>query len=100
MSQHRAAGLCYNCDEKFVYGHKCKNLFIMEIVAEELAEGDTETPPATMADDLALSLHAFTGIRPSKFNTMKVWVFIGPHRLTTLLDSGFSHNLINEGIAR
>ena len=100
MSHHRAAGLCYNCDEKFVYGHKCKNLFIMEIVAEELAEGDTETPPATVADDLALSLHAFTGIRPSKFSTMKVWVFIGPHRLTTLLDSGFSHNLIDEGIAR
>jgi hypothetical protein len=29
MAQRRADGLCYNCDEKFVLGHRCKKLFVI-----------------------------------------------------------------------
>jgi hypothetical protein len=32
MTQRRADGLCYNCDEKFVAGHQCKKLFVIEVV--------------------------------------------------------------------
>ena len=32
MAQRRADGLCYNCDEKFVLGHRCKKLFVIEVI--------------------------------------------------------------------
>jgi hypothetical protein len=31
MAQRCVNGLCYNCDEKIVFGHWCNNLFITEI---------------------------------------------------------------------
>jgi hypothetical protein len=31
MTQRRANGLCYNCDERYVQGHRCKKLFFLEV---------------------------------------------------------------------
>ena len=33
LQRLREQGLCYNCDEKYTFGHKCKKLFLIE--AEE-----------------------------------------------------------------
>jgi hypothetical protein len=30
MQDRRAKGLCFNCDEKFFLGHRCKKLFVIE----------------------------------------------------------------------
>jgi hypothetical protein len=38
MAQRRAEGLCYNCDEKFVLGHRCKKLFILEVVGSQVED--------------------------------------------------------------
>ena len=40
MDERRKRGLCYNCDEKWAVGHKCKNtkLFLLEGI--ELACGE------------------------------------------------------------
>ncbi|WVZ51300.1 hypothetical protein U9M48_002455 [Paspalum notatum var. saurae] len=35
MQQRRQAGLCYNCDEKFVPGHRCKRIFVLEVVPDD-----------------------------------------------------------------
>lgn len=36
MTDRRAKGLCYNCDEKFVLGHKCKvKPFVLAMTEEE-----------------------------------------------------------------
>lgn len=38
MNDRRATGLCYFCDEKYVFGHKCKNvkqLYLLEIEEQE-----------------------------------------------------------------
>jgi hypothetical protein len=31
MLERRRQGLCYNCDEPYVRGHKCQRLFYLEI---------------------------------------------------------------------
>ncbi|CAO2204471.1 unnamed protein product [Urochloa humidicola] len=31
VTQRRADGLCYNCDEKYTVGHRCKKLFVIEV---------------------------------------------------------------------
>lgn len=44
MTARREKGLCYNCDEPFVFGHRCKNRvnYLMMTEEEELqfSQGD------------------------------------------------------------
>ncbi len=35
LKERRDRGLCFNCDEKFSPGHRCKKLFLIEGVYEE-----------------------------------------------------------------
>ncbi|WVZ89345.1 hypothetical protein U9M48_035766 [Paspalum notatum var. saurae] len=98
MAQRRAVGLCYNCDEKFVYGHKCKKLFILEVAPDDDEEPEHEEQEEQQ-QDLTISLHALTSIRSTTYQTMQIWVFIGGARLTALLDSGSTHNFINDEVA-
>ncbi|WVZ49384.1 hypothetical protein U9M48_000751 [Paspalum notatum var. saurae] len=99
MAQRRAAGLCYNCDEKFVYGHKCKRLFILEVVPDEDKPREAAAPDNSSTDEPVISLHALTGIRSSTYHTMRMWVHIGTVCLTALLDSGFTHNFMDSTVA-
>ena len=43
MEERKKKGLCYNCDEKWALGHKCKNamLFLLDYV--ELAQENTNS---------------------------------------------------------
>lgn len=43
MAQRRSEGLCYNCDEKYVAGHRCKKSFVVEVISfPEEAEENTD----------------------------------------------------------
>jgi hypothetical protein len=44
MAEHRLKGLCYNCDEKYFLGHKCKEKNLFMAIFEEILEEDEETP--------------------------------------------------------
>jgi hypothetical protein len=49
MAERRKQGLCYNCDEPYVRGHKCARLFFLEAsdyIVEEPDEADANPPPA------------------------------------------------------
>jgi hypothetical protein len=49
MVEHRKQGLCYNCDEPYVWGHKCARLFFLEAsdyIVEEPDKADANPPPA------------------------------------------------------
>lgn len=35
MEERKRKGLCFNCNEKFTYGHKCKHLFLIEAIEED-----------------------------------------------------------------
>jgi hypothetical protein len=80
---------------KFVSGHleECKRLFIIEVLIDD----DDDTPPPLADGDPMISIHALTGIQPHTSRTMQVSV--GMAVLTTLLDSGSTHNFINVVVA-
>jgi hypothetical protein len=71
MKDRRERGLCFNCDEKFRPGHKCKKLFVIEgiyIGEEEKDDGGTylsaeELEPTTEEFGVPeISLNALTGV--------------------------------------
>ncbi|KAJ1274640.1 hypothetical protein BS78_05G077100 [Paspalum vaginatum] len=98
MAERRRQGLCYNCDEQYVRGHRCPRLFYLEV-----ADFDEEDQPATTEDDRddaepVVSLHALTGIHTE--DTMQLRVFIHGHELLALLDTGSTHNFITCVAAR
>jgi hypothetical protein len=106
MAERRKLGLCYNCDEPFVRGHKCPRLFYLEapdyIVEEPDDAADADAPnsdiPPFDPDKPMISLSAATGIRAG--DTKQLQVTIGAQEFTALLDSGSTHNFINVDAAR
>ena len=44
MDERQLKGLCYNCDEKYFSGHKCKEQNLFMAISEEILEEDEETP--------------------------------------------------------
>ena len=64
MTQRRAEGLCYNCDEKFVAGHQCKKLLVIEIIGFDDSEETAEAATISAIDDTSgISLHVITGVQ-------------------------------------
>lgn len=97
LAEHRSQGLCYNCDDKFQPGHRCKQPFITCIdMGSEVEDGDDEWGlHALEAEEPApeVSLHAVTGTSTS--DTMQLTVIIGTTDLIALVDSGSTHNLLS-----
>ncbi|KAJ4969772.1 hypothetical protein NE237_002871 [Protea cynaroides] len=54
MQDRRDKGLCYNCDEKFVLGHRCKHrqLFLLEYTSEDDEPPDPSNPEPVADLDL------------------------------------------------
>jgi hypothetical protein len=95
IAQCRKDGKCFKCDELFTPGHHdhCKQLFIIEVVDEEtegLPPGDGEP---------TISIHALTGIQPRTSRTMVILVSVNGAHLIALLDSGSTHNFIDNTAA-
>jgi hypothetical protein len=44
MAEHQLKGLCYNYDEKYFPGHKCKDFFFFMAISKDIAEEDVDTP--------------------------------------------------------
>jgi hypothetical protein len=96
LQDRRNRGLCFNCDEKFVPGHRCKKLFLIEgVYTEEDEWGDEVVAERNGADDdePVISLHAITG-SPTP-GTMRVRGMLGKHGITSLMDSGSTHNFLS-----
>ncbi|TXG48185.1 hypothetical protein EZV62_027479 [Acer yangbiense] len=69
MQKRRAQGLCFNCDEKFTPGHKCKGpqLLLLEGSSEYSDDEETE---GSMESQPEISLHALIGW--TAYKTMRV----------------------------
>jgi hypothetical protein len=96
--------LCYNCDAKWQYGHKCLNpkLFRLDGI-EELAEN----PTLEMEEDLMevsykekpkIFLHAIIGSNHP--NTMRLIGWIGSHKIIVLVDNGSTHNFLDSSVGK
>ena len=96
LEEHRHSGQCFNCDEKYVRGHNraCARLFTMEVADHE------DDDPATdynIESQPQISLHAIAGVRTR--DTMQVVVQLGRVTVTTLIDSGSTHNFVSKVVA-
>jgi hypothetical protein len=96
MQSRREAGPCFNCDEKFTPGHRCKRLFWL---CAPSADDDETDPPNAEDGDSGISLYAMAGVRLPGSETMQLHITINGKRLVALLDSGSTHNFINADVA-
>jgi hypothetical protein len=103
-------GLCYNCDEKYFLGHKCKEKNIFMAISEDVSEEDVKTPlvsePPKTTDisppleppkvELVISLNALTSFFAPQ--TLKLIGYIKHRKVIILVDSGNTHNFIHHHI--
>ena len=113
IEERRKQGLCYNCDEKWHLGHKCKGakLFLLEswdgevepksgVQLVELEEdgvvlGSQEGVQLSesIGSPAEITLYALVG-NPSA-QTMRVKEMIKNHVMVSLIDSGSTHNFLD-----
>jgi hypothetical protein len=107
MEEHQLKGLCYNCDEKYFLGHKCKEQNIFMGISEDISEEDVETPLVSESPkptditppevELVISLNDITSFSASQ--TLKLIGYIKHRKVIILVDSGSTHNFIHRRIA-
>ncbi|KAH7570748.1 hypothetical protein JRO89_XS05G0175800 [Xanthoceras sorbifolium] len=97
QAERRTNGLCFNCDEQFTLGHSCKTpqLLLLEANAVKNAELENESEDASPI--VEISLKALTGLSPQ--NTMRLKGSIKKYGVTILVDSGSTHNFLNQTLA-
>ncbi|MCH89207.1 retrotransposon-derived protein PEG10-like [Trifolium medium] len=114
LQARREKGLCYNCDEKFIQGHRCKCLFHLLIVepdpvvlehqdptlnmVEGVSDPNTEPVSDPTLDPPQISLHALMG--HSIPQTLRVLGHIQHQPISVLIDSGSTHNFVQDRIIK
>jgi hypothetical protein len=112
MVERQVKGLCYNCDDKYFSGHKCKEQKKFMAISEDISEEDVEsplvsespettdiTPPSDPPEvEPVISLNALTGF--SAPQTLKLIDYIKHRKVIILVDSGRTHNFIHRRIAQ
>ena len=112
MDECQIKGLCYNCDDKYFTGHKCKEQNLFMAISEDISEEDVETPlvfespettkitPPSNPPEVkpVISLNALT--RFSASQTLKLIGYIKHWKVIILVDSGSTHNFIHRHIAQ
>jgi hypothetical protein len=112
MVECQLKGLCYNCDEKYFLGHKCKEQNLFMAISEDIQEEDVDTPPMPESPEISdinppsdppevepiISLNALT--RFSTPQTLKLIGYIKHRKVIILVDSGNTHNFIHHRIAQ
>lgn len=105
MSQRRAKGLCYYCDEKYTKDHYLKHkkvqLFSLDCdeddeFHEALEYAETEEKYEEM-EQARISINDIFGI--TDYTTMKVRGLHGKKTLYVLNDSGSTHNFIDKKVS-
>jgi hypothetical protein len=51
MVESQLKGLCYNCDDKYFSGHKCKEQKIFMAISEDVSEEDVEAPLVSVSPE-------------------------------------------------
>ncbi|XP_074313633.1 uncharacterized protein LOC141648817 [Silene latifolia] len=115
VEERRRKNLCFYCDEQYTAGHVCKGkLYKIQVIPIEEYE-DTEGESEEMEEECEMniepnitegvveeqpliSLNAMAG--HNSFQTMRVTGKVRTHSVHILIDSGSTHNFLDEGVAR
>jgi hypothetical protein len=112
MDECQLKGLCYNCDDKYLLGHKCKEQQIFMAILEDVLEEDVEAPlvsesfqPTNISPpmdppevELVISLNSFAHFFAHQ--TLKLIGYIKHRKVIILVESGSTHNFIHLRIAQ
>ena len=97
LKDRRDKGLCFTCDEKFSYGHKCKNrMLILCAQDEDECEPEMENKGDELEDASVeeVSLHSLSNsMNPRIFRIMASH---GSETVEVLIDTGSNNNFIQE----
>jgi hypothetical protein len=112
MVERQLKGLCYNCDDKYFPGHKCKEQNLFMALSEDVYEEEVEAPSMVESPehiDLPppsypleiepiISMNSLTGF--SDPQTLKLIGYIKHRKVIILINSGSTHNFIHRFIAQ
>lgn len=93
METKRAKGFCFNCDETFTPGHRCKRLFWLEGIEDAREEKGGE-----QEDEAGASINVIKGDINAK--TMQVCGHILHSTVQILINSGSTHCFIGTALAK
>jgi len=106
MQRRQFQGLCFNCNEHFIAGHKCQGAKLLileghdeddEAVCDNIHDKNHAEEHLEEFMEPENTLHALTGWTAPKI--MRVTAKIGSHAIFTLIDTGSTHNFISERMA-
>ncbi|MCZ2221939.1 retropepsin-like aspartic protease family protein, partial [Corynebacterium pilbarense] len=112
MVERQLKGLCYNCDEKYFPGHKCKEQNFFMAISKDISEEDVETPLVSKSPETTditppsdppkvkpvISLNDLTGFSAPQI--LKLIGYIKHRKVIILVDSGSTHNFIHRRISQ
>ncbi|KAL2249963.1 UNVERIFIED_CONTAM: Transposon Ty3-G Gag-Pol polyprotein [Sesamum indicum] len=105
MRARRENNLCYNCDEVFVPGHKCKVRYSYVLMNEEEVkayEEDNgqleEQTEGVEEEDVTVSIHAMCESIGN--GTLRIKGQVNGREIHILIDSGSTHSFIDEKVVR
>ncbi|XP_074306372.1 uncharacterized protein LOC141641616 [Silene latifolia] len=103
MDERKAKGLCMYCGDSYTPGHhlihKKPTLFWIKTDEHEESQDAFESLDAEEGLSVAcISVNAITG--STNFQTMRVTGFFNKKPLQILIDSGSTHNFVDEGTAK
>jgi hypothetical protein len=112
MVERQLKGLCYNCDDKYFPGNKCKEQNLFMAISEDVSEDDVEAPLVSVSSEptdmnppsdppeveLVISLNDLIGF--SAPQTLKLIGYIKHRKLIILVDNGITHNFIHHRITQ
>lgn len=105
VQRRRQNGLCFTCEEKWTYAHRCKSkpqLFLIdyeeEIIPEDTTFPETELPPYDSHVHSAISFHVMAGQHTP--TTFRFSGMLAGSPVQVLLDGGSTHSFIQTRVAK
>nr|GEU86582.1 reverse transcriptase [Tanacetum cinerariifolium] len=96
QQEHLSKGLWFNCDNKWVRGHKCLGKFLL-LMADDEDECESPADEAVKSGDIYI-LNSLVGHGSPR--SLQLWgtLGIGGGQVHVLIDNGSTHNFVQPGI--
>ncbi|XP_058777144.1 uncharacterized protein LOC131651501 [Vicia villosa] len=106
--ERRAKGLCFNCDEKFIPGHRCAaGKFLLLMIDEDSpSNNENDNEGSETVDDVSHSEETYFQLSPQAISgqlspkTLKFKGILDGLSVTVLIDTGSTHNILQPRIAQ